>query len=120
MNATYNDGAISFDFRELLQMVPPDKRVALIEDLACEDAVIKHVANQILEGWTEGGCHGATACTASANPNLPLDEARRKVAKLAGDVAAEQIKVLERALAAKETELQAVREEMHRRRQTYA
>ncbi len=78
-----------------------EQRKDFIERIACEDELIKHVADQIFLGCTENGCYAGTACTASSDPALGLDYAQRLFAK---HTAAEEIKRLEEALAYREKE----------------
>jgi len=120
MNAKYKDGSISFDFHEFIQSAPTEDRVEMIEDLACDEAVIKHVADQIIERWTENFSSGGSMVTAQADPSWSaLDVAWRRVAKASGDVAKREIERLEDALRAAKKETQDLREEMERRRHTY-
>ena len=100
MSVQYEEGKIRFHLADLLRWVPAEDRVALIEELSCEDAIIKHVADQIIDRWTENWSCGGSVCTmpADASRGCPLDEAWRRVAKASGDVAKEEIEKLERAL----------------------
>ena len=36
-----------------------DIRDNILQSLACDERVIKHIADQIIDGWTENGSHGS-------------------------------------------------------------
>jgi hypothetical protein len=121
MTATYKDGKLSFDFTDLIDRVAPDDQVALIESLSCSDPIIRHVAAQIMDRWTENGYSGAERCTAAPDTDGPvlvpaLDWAARTVARRSGEVAAREIKRLEDALRRANEDL-ARRDEAERARQ---
>ena len=99
MNAKYKDGRIEFDLHNLLQSVTPETKAELIESLACDDQIIKHVADQIIHGWTENVCSGGSSIVATAEPYDGLDWAWREVAKRSGQVAQREIERLEKAVA---------------------
>lgn len=105
MKTQYKDGLLSIDVQALFDAIPDDEKVSLIETLSCQDSVIKHVTDQILDGWTERGFYGSIACTAIDDPVFGLDWACRQVAKRAGEVAAKEIKRLEDALRHSESQL---------------
>ena len=69
----------------------------LADSLSCKDEIIKNVADQIIGGCTELGSWGFT-CGPLPLPGTPLDEAQRRIAKTAGDVAKREIERLEREL----------------------
>jgi len=78
----------------LLESMSDESKIILIETLSCESAIIKHVADQILTGWTENSYCGASGY-GEVNHLSPLDEARRKVAKGASEVSEKIISELE-------------------------
>lgn len=114
MKTDYKSGTISFDLHGLLMDVCPEKRVELIESLACDDAIIKHVADLIIHRWTENSCSGGSNCTipADASRGCPLDEAWRRVAKASGDVAKVEIERLERGLKLRDERITDLIEEI--------
>lgn len=99
MKVEYKTGTITLDLHELLQSVSPETKQELIESLSCDDDIIRHVSEQIISGWTDNMYCGSSACTANPDPTLPLDKARREIAKHAGEIAKKQIEELESALA---------------------
>ena len=99
MNTEYRGLKLVIGVFELLHNMPDEDKIKLIDELSCEDAIIKHVVDQILDGWTENVSHGAILVPASSNPKEGLDYAMREVAKRSGEVAAKEIKRLEEALA---------------------
>lgn len=111
MKTTYSNSCLNIHLGALLDTLDDEARSIIIEHLSCERDVIKGVIEQVLDGWTEAGWHGATS---SAVPNpLPssgLDWARREVARRAGDAAAKEIERLETALAHALTEVQRYRD----------
>ena len=102
MNAKYKDGNIEFDLHDLLMSVSAESKAEMIESLACDDEIIKHVADQIITKWTENCCSGGAACTAGADPRFGLDWAWREVAKRSSEVAEREIKRLEGAIKCKD------------------
>lgn len=111
MNATYKDGKIQFDLHDLLQSVSLETKKELIESLACDDDIIKHVSDQIIKRWTENCYSGSSLCTASDTPVFGLDWAWREVAKHSGDVAKREIARLEEAIRYKDETYKEVLEE---------
>lgn len=106
LTVKYEKGSLQIDIYQLLQAMDEKSKIAFIESLACDDAVIKHVTDQILEGWTESGCHGSQLCTASPQAYHGIDRAWRQVAKRSDEVAKKEIERLEDALRRKSQELQ--------------
>jgi hypothetical protein len=94
MNAKLNQGKLTIDISDLLDSLSPEDKIELIETLACQDAIIKHVADQILTGWTENCYSGGTGY--SIEGHTPLDSARKRVIELAPEVARQEIERLKR------------------------
>jgi len=115
MNVRIEQGSLKIDIQDLLDNLSEEHRLQFIEYLACQDAVIKHVMDQILDGWTENACCGPLLCTASPEPRFGLDWAKREVARRAGEVAAEEIRRLEKALAQSEKDLRDVYDKLRPR-----
>lgn len=114
MTLTYNkDGKLEFDFHELLLCVKAEAKVELIESLSCDEAIIQHVADQILGGWTEHCFCGAMECGASPYPYNALDKARREISKRSSEIAKETIEKLEKSLKETKDELYELREKMY-------
>ncbi len=104
MSVIYKDGKITLDLCDIFDRIPADQRDEFFDRMSCESAVIKNVADQILTGYTEMASSGLTGSTSDA-PWTPLDKATREVAKLAGDVAKNEIERLEYALKQTKEEL---------------
>jgi len=98
MTLKYKNGELYIDFFDLLSGIPEQDKIDLIESLSCEDAIIKHVTDQILDGWTENCCSGGSCFTAGHSPTTGLDFARRQIAKRADEIAKKEIEKLEKAL----------------------
>lgn len=111
---------ISFRFHDLIEYMPMEDKLKLIESLSCDEEVIKHVIDQVLDGCTENGSCGGKYCTAHADPTRGLDFACRQVALRAGETAVSEIKRLQDAVRSKDKELEDYRklldEERHLRR----
>ena len=107
MNIKYENGEIKFQLEDILGNVSSEQKLALVEHLSCHDEVIKHVADQIVDKWTENSCHGGVNCTAKAEPRDydALDTAWRRVAKASGSIAKDEIERLEKALLRSESEI---------------
>jgi hypothetical protein len=88
------DGELAIDLHSLLNQVSGEDKIALIESLSCDEEIIKHVTDQILEGFTENGYFGSTGFGES-EPRTALDRARREIAKGASELAKEEIGAME-------------------------
>lgn len=99
------DGKLAFDATDLFDNMDAATLMHVIDALACNDAVIDEVTNQILDGWTSMDSHAGKYFTAEVDPRRGLDRACREVARRAGDVAADEIKRLEKALAESRAEV---------------
>ncbi len=113
MNATIIDGKLAVGLTDIFDEISDAHKCELVETLSCQCAVIKHVIDQVIEGWTEGGYHGVTSCTPSATPTHGIDVATRRIAKASGEIAKKEIGRLEEALAREE-------EANHKLRMTFA
>lgn len=98
MKLEYKDGNLQFDFFEAIKSIPEEQRPELLEDLSCDDVIIKHVTDQILDGWTENFCSGGSCVSAQASPTIGLDYARREIAKRSSEIAKKEIENLEKEL----------------------
>lgn len=98
MNIKYKEGNLQIDLHDLLDNVREEDLSEFLESVSCNDKVIKHVTDQILDKWTENGYSGGAAATAVADPKWGLDKAWREVAKRSGEVAKREIERLEEAL----------------------
>ena len=90
MKATVDHGSINISIVSLLEELTPEERFELADALACDDAVFRNVADQIINGWTEMGSHGGKM-GGQAEPHTPLDKAIRAVAIGSGAVAKKEI-----------------------------
>lgn len=116
MTLQYNkDGKLEFDLHSLLECAKDQTKIELIESLACDDAIIKHVADQILDGWTENTFCGVSAYEQSDTPYCALDKARREIAKRSSEVAKETIESLEKTIARQKQELEEYRQKEYER-----
>lgn len=112
MNAELDDQhRIVINVEDLLRSLNMEQQRAIADSLACQDDIIKDVADQIFEGWTEAMSHGGICCTARADNRTGLDYAMRLFATHASELAEKEIKRLEDALRDSEKEIQRLHEE---------
>ena len=98
MNVEYNckTGKLEIEVCDLLREMQNEKIIELIDVLSCEDAIIRHVSDQILTGWTELMSHGGESFTAQSNDafETPLSIARRRIAISSSEIAEKEIERL--------------------------
>lgn len=116
MNLKFEKGNLVVDFHELLSCIDPEHRPELVESLACDDEIIRHVAAQIISRWTDNCWSGGSYVTAYPDDGTPLDRAWREVAKRSGEVAKREIERLEEALRQKTEECRMAHDEIYRLR----
>lgn len=97
MKVTVKEGMVILDACQLFENMELEEKNKLIQSLACGDDIIRHVMDQVLDGCTEAGYFGGTSGDASTH-GTPIDQARRRIAAGAGEVATETIASLRRAL----------------------
>ncbi len=111
MKVNFNkDHKLEFDLTDLLDSVNAESKVSLIDDLSCDEAVLKHVVDQILSGWTEEMNCGCSDYPEHSVPRYSLSFARREISKKAGELAKETIEKLEKALSTAEKRIQDLEE----------
>jgi hypothetical protein len=121
MTAKFIQGKLQVDFHEMLQSLEGEDRLAAIDDLSCNDEIIKHVTDQLLDGWTEGGSSGSSyfPSRADVDRETPLCAARRRIANGANEVAKAEIERLCRTInfyeEAEAKRLKEAQEEFYRR-----
>ena len=93
IEAKLNNDNLTINVVDLLGSLSGDQALQLIEQLSCSETVIKHVADQLLEGWTESGYHGDIS--SGLIPSTEICIARDKIAKGANDIANKRIAELE-------------------------
>lgn len=98
MEAEFKNGAIQIDPCHLFEEMDLAQKLELVELLSCDEQIINHVADQIIDRFTENGYGGGAFCSAGVNPVSGLDKAWRRVAKASGDIARREIERLEDAL----------------------
>lgn len=114
MKVTTTDRGFSVDIYELISDMPEDFLRTLADAVAVQDCVVRYVAQQILDGWTELNSSNGRYCVAISEPQTGLDWAVREVARRAGEVAAEEIKRLERGIVYRDEEIAGLRKEFER------
>lgn len=109
-----NDGKVIIDVNYLLDAMSDQAKLDLVERLATEDVVIKHVVDQIVEGLTENCYGGSRLCGSSVEPTLPLDIAHRRIAEASSEIANAEIASLKRELARTAERLRSAYAELDR------
>lgn len=113
MNVCYKDGKIEFDFEDLLRSLDEKSKLQAAEHLACHDEIIKHVVDQILDGFTEDGSRGYRCFLSEEEPETALDWACREIAKRSSEVAKKEIEILERSIKKYNEENMELRAELY-------
>ena len=116
-----SEGKLVIEVQDIFDALSHDATLELIESLSCSEIVIKHVADQLLEGWTENGYHGSIC--SGLTPSTQINGARDKIAKGANDIATKRIAELERMVAlekeATKTAWDSYHTEVDRRNKSY-
>ena len=116
MTLEYNkDGKLEFDLHSLLSCIKDESKIELIESLSCDDAIIKHVTDQILDGRTENMFCGASVYEQSDTTYYALDKARREISKRSSELAEQTIEGLEKTIARQKQELEEYRQKEYER-----
>jgi hypothetical protein len=76
---------------KLMEMLSEDDKLEVADYISCENSVIKNVADQIVEGYTESGSYGSKGYDPITKYPSPLEKARRQVANNASEVARYEI-----------------------------
>ncbi len=98
MKVEYVDGKFQFSLQCALEDMTADERVALIEALSCEEAILKHVLDQVIDGHTESWFHGYKS-SGDITPYTAIGAARRRIAEASSQIAADEIEALKRSIA---------------------
>ena len=96
-----SEGRLEIYVEDIFDNLPKNSVLELIERLSCSEIVIKHVADQLLEGWTENGYCGSMNIN-SLTPSTEISIARDKIAKGADILARNRILELELAVKSAE------------------
>lgn len=116
MSAEFENGFIKIRLVSILETLTEQEKLNLIEELSCEETIIKHVSDQLLNGWTENGYYGGQLCSPPTDDIIgtALDNARRRIALGAGDVSKSEIKKLQQALIFEREQVQKYRDDYFR------
>lgn len=107
-----NNVTITVDYFELIERMPASEKIQLAEQLSCEDAVIKHVTDQLLGGWTENGHCGSTS--SSDLPRTELELCQERLGKIGNRLLRNEIKRLRRKLEDKNSHYESGWNEYHK------
>lgn len=106
--------SVEIPLEEVFRELGGEGKKRLIEVLSCEEEVIRHVADQIIDGFTENFCSGASYYPEKSDREKcsATERARREIACKSSTVYSYCIKNLEKALACLEAENKSLREEL--------
>lgn len=110
----FEEGKLVLDVEYLLDAMSDQEKLHLVERLSTEDVVIKHVVDQIVEGFTENCRRGSRVCGPSVEPSLPLDVAHRRIAEASSEIAEQEIAGMKRELAREKEALRKANDELDR------
>lgn len=82
---------------ELLELMNEDDKLHFMQSLSSHEIIIKHVADQIINGCTEDGYSGSCSAV-SSKPSTALQAAIREISINSSDIASGEIKSLQDAL----------------------
>ncbi|AUR83201.1 coil containing protein [Vibrio phage 1.032.O._10N.261.54.F5] len=91
-----NNVIITVNYFDMIERMPDSEKVELAEQLSCEDAVIKHVVDQLLGGWTENGYRGSLS--SSDLPSTELEICRERLGKIGNRLLRNEVKRLRNKL----------------------
>jgi hypothetical protein len=77
----------------LLEAMTDEAKIELIESLSCHEAVIKHVADQLIHGCTENGHSGSKVF--AWDDDYATQNAKNRIAESSDRIAQDRIKELE-------------------------
>jgi hypothetical protein len=120
MNITIKDGAISINLHDLIEAASREDRMAIIQTLARQGDIITEVANQIIDGYTSEGWHGARGYGGDADATYGIDGARMRIAKASSEIAASEIEALKKKIDSERQSAQNAWAAYHRRSEGYA
>lgn len=93
------DVRIEIDIGTLIDACPAGERDDLLQRVACNDEVIRHVMDLVLLGLTENASCGSTSCDDLGDHPTPIEVARERLMNGAADaVALETIARLRRVM----------------------
>lgn len=81
---------------DFIELMDDEGKLELIESLACHEAVIRHVSDQIIYGFTESGNSGSKVHHWDADSGSELDKAKNRIAKHSCETAKARIVDLEK------------------------
>ena len=108
-----NNVIMTINYFDMIEAMPDSEKIQLAEQLSCEDAVIKHVTDQLLGGWTENGHCGSTSCGAVL-PSTELEKCREQIGRIGNRLLRNEISRLQRLLADKNNHHEAGWNEYHK------
>ncbi|MFM8295536.1 MAG: hypothetical protein ACKN9E_13445 [Microcystaceae cyanobacterium] len=90
MKTSYKDGKLCLNLVDLISAMSDEEQLNLVESLACHEAVIKFVMQQVIEGWTTNGYRGLKGAV-EVEPTTELEKAIRQIAIHSSQIAQQEI-----------------------------
>lgn len=91
MKLTLQGNKLCIDLYGLMGELSKEQRAEIIDNLAIQTEVIDEVMNQVLDGWTTLGSHGARGMGGDPRCTHGIEGARLRIAEMAGEVAQSEI-----------------------------
>ena len=84
------NGEICIDVMDVFYNTPDRFKLELVERLSCEDVIIKHVIDQVLNGCTENGYSGSEVID-NLRLNSELQQARERIRQQGNNILVKEI-----------------------------
>ena len=107
-----NNVIFTVNYHDMMEALSNEQKIELVESLSCEDAVIKHVMDQVIEGWTENGHHGSKR--GGANPSTQLEYCRDNLRKVGNRLLIKEVNRLRDMLEDKRSHYESGWNEYHK------
>lgn len=91
------NGEIILDVLDIFDNTSDDFKLELAERLSCEDAIIKHVMDQVFDGYTENGYSGSEVID-NLRLKSALQQARERVRQQGNQLMLKELKRLREVL----------------------
>jgi len=95
MDVKIENGSLIIHVGELFDAMDEHDKAEIVEYLACEDDIIRHVMAQVFDGWTENINHGEVSVGHTTNPT-ELEKARLAVCEKAEPTLRRELKRMQR------------------------
>lgn len=105
MNVKINKGGnVEFCLEDLINNLSLEYILEFTESASCDGRVIKHVSDQIFNGFTEN-CYSGANYETKSEPETEIGKARARVIEFADDLAQKEIERLKKMLTTTQNDL---------------